>query len=109
MASTGTVEVADNMAKSHGVGGLGRAVAIMGASLFAYGVVWIVKFVIFNRLVFASPSVAAPPPASETVTATAGRAATAAPAGEPAPVTPVTPVAARPVEPAWEGPARAGR
>jgi hypothetical protein len=65
-----------------------------------------VKFVIFNRLVFASPSVAAPPPASETVTATAGRAATAAPAGEPAPV---TPVAARPVEPAWEGPARAGR
>ena len=109
LASTGTVEIADNMAKSHGVGGLGRAVAIMGASLFAYGVVWIVKFVIFNRLVFASPSVAVPPPASEAVTATAGRTATAAPAGEPAPVTPVTPVAARPVEPAWEGPARAGR
>ena len=52
LASTGTVEIADSMAKSHGVSGLGRALAIMGASLFAYGVVWIVKFVIFNRLVF---------------------------------------------------------
>jgi len=40
VASTGTVEIADSMAKSHHVAGLGRSVAIMGASLFAYGVVW---------------------------------------------------------------------
>jgi len=53
-ASTGTVQVADSMAKSHQVYGLDRAFAIMGASLFAYGVVWVAKFVIFNRLVFVS-------------------------------------------------------
>jgi putative flippase GtrA len=54
LASTGTVEIADSLCKSHGVTGLGRAVAIMGASLFAYGVVWIGKFFLFNRLIFVS-------------------------------------------------------
>jgi putative flippase GtrA len=53
LASTGTVALADSLAKSHGVTGLPRALAIMGASLFAYGVVWIVKFIVFNRIVFA--------------------------------------------------------
>jgi putative flippase GtrA len=56
LASTGTVEIADSLCKSHGVTGLARAVAIMGASLFAYGVVWIGKFFLFNRLIFATPS-----------------------------------------------------
>ena len=51
--SEGTTQWADNMAHSHDVTGLLRSLAIMGASLFAWGVVWIVKFVIFNRLVFA--------------------------------------------------------
>jgi putative flippase GtrA len=59
LASTGTVEIADSLCKSHGVTGLARAVAIMGASLFAYGVVWIGKFFVFNRLVFATPGVTA--------------------------------------------------
>jgi putative flippase GtrA len=54
LASTGTVEIADSLCKSHGVTGLARAVAIMGASLFAYGVVWIGKFFLFNRLIFAT-------------------------------------------------------
>ena len=49
LASTGTVQIADSLCQSHGVTGLARALAIMGASLFAYGVVWIVKFVLFNR------------------------------------------------------------
>jgi len=53
LASTGTVQVADSMAHAHHLVGLGRAGAIMGASLFAYGVVWVVKFVVFNRIVFA--------------------------------------------------------
>lgn len=53
-ASTVTVEIADSMAKSHGVFGLDRALIIMGASLFAWGVVWVAKFVIFNRVVFAT-------------------------------------------------------
>lgn len=53
LASTGTVQVADSVSKSHHVLGIDRALAIMGASLFAYGVVWVAKFVIFNKLVFA--------------------------------------------------------
>ena len=53
-ASTVTVDIADRLAKSNHVVGLDRALAIMGASLFAWGVVWVIKFVIFNRLVFAN-------------------------------------------------------
>ena len=55
LASTGTVEIADSMAKSHHVVGLGRSLAIMGASLFAYGVVWIVKFVDLQPRCFRRP------------------------------------------------------
>jgi putative flippase GtrA len=51
--STGTVQLADTMTKSHGVHGAARLAAIMGASLFAYGVVWIVKFIVFNHIIFA--------------------------------------------------------
>jgi putative flippase GtrA len=54
LASTGTVQLADNACRAHHVDGLPRALAIMGASLFAYGVVWIAKFVIFNHVVFAN-------------------------------------------------------
>jgi putative flippase GtrA len=54
LASTGTVEIADSLCQSHGVTGLARAVAIMFASLFAYGVVWIGKFFLFNRIIFAT-------------------------------------------------------
>jgi putative flippase GtrA len=69
LGSTGMVELADNLAKSHGITGLLRALLIMGASLFAYGVVWIVKFILFNRVIFvdrsaegdvAAPSATAP-------------------------------------------------
>ncbi len=133
LASTGTVEIADNMCKSHGVAGLGRALAIMGASLFAYGVVWIVKFVIFNHVVFANrgPATSGPSSASALPGAAVAGPAPAAVAGPspaavagPAPAavagpsaahaTPGAPVAvapsvARPVGPAWEDPARAGR
>ena len=53
LGSTGTVQLADTLTKSHDVHGLPRVVAIMGAQLFAYGIVWIVKFLVFNRIVFA--------------------------------------------------------
>ena len=53
-ASTGTVDIADKMAKANHVIGLDRAFAIMAASLFAWGVVWVIKFVLFNRVVFAA-------------------------------------------------------
>ncbi len=102
LASTGTVELADSMAKSHHVVGLGRSLAIMGASLFAYGVVWIVKFLIFNHIVFADRGTGTEPAPS----ASAPSLAAPAPGGT---AVVVAPVAARPAAPAWEGPARAGR
>jgi putative flippase GtrA len=52
LASTGTTQLADTMAHRDHITGLARALAIMAASLFAWGVVWIVKFVVFNKLVF---------------------------------------------------------
>jgi putative flippase GtrA len=117
LASTGTVEIADNMCKSHGVSGLGRAVAIMGASLFAYGVVWIVKFIIFNRLVFAnrSPDELAPGQAGVQSTSVVAPAAPAPGTAAPGPIAAmgapaaVMPAVAHTVEPVREGPARAGR
>ncbi len=54
LASTGTTQLADTMTHRDHVTGLARSLAIMAASLFAWGVVWVVKFVIFNRLVFVS-------------------------------------------------------
>jgi len=72
LASTGMVELADNVAKSHGITGLLRALLIMGASLLAYGVVWIVKFILFNRVIFVDRSARedagapSPPPAPVT-------------------------------------------
>jgi putative flippase GtrA len=54
LGSTGTVQLADTMTKSHGVHGGLRVLAIMGAQLFAYGLVWIVKFLVFNRIIFAA-------------------------------------------------------
>jgi len=80
LASTGTVQLADNMCASHHVTGLDRAFAIMGASLFAYGVVWVAKFIIFNKLVFGStPAQAAGPAAYASVAGTAGPLAPGAP------------------------------
>lgn len=52
LGSTGTVQLADSMTKSHGVHGILRVLAIMVAQLFAYGVVWIVKFLVFNHVIF---------------------------------------------------------
>jgi putative flippase GtrA len=52
LASTGTVQLADSMTREHHVHGAPRILAIMGASLFAWGLVWIVKFLVFNRIIF---------------------------------------------------------
>jgi putative flippase GtrA len=52
LGSTGTVQLADDMCKNHHIMGLTRSLAIMGASLLAYGVVWVVKFFVFQHLVF---------------------------------------------------------
>jgi putative flippase GtrA len=109
LASTGTVELAETTARSHGVTGLGRVAAIMGASLFAYGVVWIVKFIVLNRLVFgAKPGAEAdgtkgpdlPDGPDKGADAEHGPGGAATPAGAVAPVTVV------PEEPALEAWAR---
>ena len=68
LGSTGTVQLADTMTRSHGVHGLPRVLAIMGAQLFAYGLVWIVKFLVFNRIVFAVKTTGADGSAAAAVT-----------------------------------------
>jgi hypothetical protein len=76
------VQLADTMTKSHGVHGLPRVLAIMGAQLFAYGLVWIVKFLVFNRIVFAAkPDGAEGSAGAEGVGQPAGNGASASPAG----------------------------
>ncbi|HTW08840.1 MAG TPA: GtrA family protein [Acidimicrobiales bacterium] len=110
LGSTGTVELADNMCRSHHVVGLTRSVAIMGASLFAYGVVWVAKFVIFHYVVFRSdsgsgpaPAGAMPPPA--TPASPANTPATAA--SPPAPAVPAPVQAATAAAPAATAPVQA--
>jgi len=78
-----------------------------------------VKFVIFNHVVFAdrgtvtgtetAPSVATPSVATPSVAAPSAAASSLAAPAPGGTAVVVVPVAARPVEPAWEGPARAGR
>ncbi|HET9060864.1 MAG TPA: GtrA family protein [Acidimicrobiales bacterium] len=60
LASTGTTALADSELHAHHVTGLERSVIIMAASLFAWGVIWVAKFVIFNRLVFVTRDDAEP-------------------------------------------------
>jgi len=78
LASTGTTQLADDLTHTHHVTGLTRSLAIMGASLFAWGVIWIVKFLIFNRLVFVTR---AEPGEEASVAHVSGQP----PAGAPAP------------------------
>lgn len=56
LASTGTVQLADNFTKAQHIVGLPRSLVLMGASLFAYGIVWVLKFVVFNRLFISADS-----------------------------------------------------
>ncbi len=93
LASTGTVAIADSLCQSHGVTGLARAVAIMAASLFAYGVVWIGKFFLFNRLIFATASSPGasdgPGVGTDPREVSGGRVNGAVPEAVPVPTTPV--------------------
>ena len=50
--STWTVALGDHYAKSHFTSHLANTLTVQGANLFGYGVLWIVKFVIFNKLIF---------------------------------------------------------
>jgi putative flippase GtrA len=50
--STFTVAIADDYAKSHFHSHLINTAFVNGASLFGYGVLWIVKFILFNKVIF---------------------------------------------------------
>ena len=98
LGSTGTVEVADNLCAAHHVTGLGRGFAIMGASLCAYGVVWVAKFIVFNKLVFAggadvraTPGAMPTPAPANLIEGTAPGAAPVTAPGPPAPKSPLPP------------------
>lgn len=87
VASTGTTALADSELGSHHVIGLERSLIIMAASLFAWGVIWVAKFVIFNRLVFVTHTDDEP--------LVPGSLAGAVPAAEPVSAAPVESPAAR--------------
>jgi len=94
LGSTGTVQLADNFCHSHHVIGLERSLAIMAASLFAYGVVWVGKFLIIHHLMFGGHKPGAGPSAPPTVVGTSsvpgnGASHDPAPAAGPAVPTPV--------------------
>lgn len=57
LASTGTTQWADSVTHSHNITGALRSLAIIGASLFGWGVIWVIKFLIFNRFVFVTHEV----------------------------------------------------
>ncbi|MGC8626023.1 MAG: GtrA family protein [Acidimicrobiales bacterium] len=104
LASTGTTQLADTMAHRDHITGLARALAIMAASLFAWGVVWIVKFVVFNKLVFVVREVdvvsAAAAPGTSAPSSLAGPAASPVASLS---VSPARPVPEPPPSPAFEG------
>jgi putative flippase GtrA len=50
--STWTVAIADDYAKAHFSSHFANTLMVNGANLFGYGVLWILKFVIFNKLIF---------------------------------------------------------
>jgi putative flippase GtrA len=117
LASTGTTQLADTMTHRDHVTGLARSLAIMAASLFAWGVVWVAKFVIFNRLVFVARGAERPPASKRPDQVAAGQvAAGQVAAGQAddqlAPADGDQPAPAQSVDeqvPALEGPAPVGR
>jgi putative flippase GtrA len=50
--STACVAWADHVATGHHLTPFAKGIVYDGASLFAYGVIWVIKFVILNRLMF---------------------------------------------------------
>lgn len=45
-----TVGAAEHWGKAHGLHHLGLTIVVQGANLFAFAVLWVVKFLIFNRM-----------------------------------------------------------
>ncbi|MDA8027115.1 MAG: GtrA family protein [Actinomycetota bacterium] len=52
-----TVAFADRYSKSHNFTHLGAALAVNFASLFAFGILWVGKFFIFNKFMFSTSDV----------------------------------------------------
>jgi len=54
--STWAADYAETFAHSHSVSDLGARLIVNGAALAAFGVLWVGKFFIFNKLMFAHPA-----------------------------------------------------
>ena len=52
-----TASVAQNFAQTHHLHHLGRTVLVVGANVSAFGVLWLAKFAIFNRMFVPHPVV----------------------------------------------------
>jgi putative flippase GtrA len=52
--SIGTVSLADHFAHVHHFGHLSTSIVVNAANFFAFGVLWILKFLVFNRLFMAA-------------------------------------------------------
>ncbi|MDE3087294.1 MAG: GtrA family protein [Acidobacteriota bacterium] len=67
--STGAAAGAHHLAVSHHLGHLTRTALVLGANLAAWGSLWVVKFLVFNRL-FSAPAATAlgPAPAGTALT-----------------------------------------
>jgi putative flippase GtrA len=50
--STWTVAIADGIAKSHFDSHLANTLMVNGANLFGYGILWVLKFIVFNKVIF---------------------------------------------------------
>jgi putative flippase GtrA len=50
--STWTADAADTFARQHVDSHLLKTAVVMGGSLFGYGVLWIGKFILFNKVIF---------------------------------------------------------
>jgi putative flippase GtrA len=61
--STLAVDRADHLARSLAWTGPTRTVALMGASVVAYGLLWVAQFLILDKVLFVRPGDAVEPPA----------------------------------------------
>jgi putative flippase GtrA len=50
--STWTADAADSFAKDHIQNHLLNTATVMGGAMFAYGVLWVGKFILFNKVIF---------------------------------------------------------
>ncbi len=51
-----TTSMAHNFSDAHHLSHLSRTAVVVGANLFAFGIIWVVKFIVLNRIFQPSPA-----------------------------------------------------